>query len=408
MGKRVRISVNDYTESFYNFFASTGINRNWLFRRKDGQFQNSYIGNWRLLIFLLLRLNVYVKIVYLLLLFNGYVHTDLDLDFFTKYGIVIWLVTTAVSIYSDFYYLMRHPCFEILCAFWNIQSEIFILLSMEKRENFKKRLDSGARFRTTFHMTLSSISIVGLGVQYYMDPKGVIFSGSIIDNEPWPVSILLCFHEEFFLWATWTQAVSVILLQVLVYRELAVTFDVLTDEVSDLSAVDMENDYEYSIDSSRYSIDLIFAEYRKLQLISEQMKRLTSSILLSTIIIYFAQISSDVFVMIQLLRLGAGADVGWYVADCSCSMLYWFVSLNSLSELDTSFTKFHETLRIAFYSREFFKTRRDKNMTRKSYLKMYRSFRHIATWIGPCPMTRETVGNVMMTLVNYYILAAMW
>lgn len=152
MRKLNRISVSYYTESFYNFFASTGINRNWLYRAKDGEFQTSYIGNWRLLIYILLRINVYSKIIYLVLLFKRYIHSDVELDFFTNFGIMIWLVTTSVALYSDFYYASKYPCFEVLCSFWNVQSEIFQMLSLDKREEFRNRLDSGARFRTTFHM----------------------------------------------------------------------------------------------------------------------------------------------------------------------------------------------------------------------------------------------------------------
>ncbi|CAL8096580.1 unnamed protein product [Orchesella dallaii] len=433
MRKPNRISVSSYTESFYNFFASTGINHNSLSRDKNGEFQISYIRGWRLIIFILLRLNVYSKIIYLLLLFNGYIPVDEELDFFTRFGIVIWLATTSVAVYSDYYYLRKYPCFVTLCTFWNIQSEIFQLLSIEKREEFRKRLDSGARFRTTFHMTMSSIAMFGLGVQYVMDPKGILFTGYLVNDDRFVLTFLFGFLEEFFLYATWAQAVSMILINVLAYRELTVVFEVLADEVNSLSdrkeqfldlrgrlikypskskalgknantnfqplSYRMEGDPDSSFDQSRYTIDLIFLEYRKLQIITDQMRSVMSYVMLSTIIIYFAQISSDVFVGIRLLRLEAFMDVGFYAADCCCGMLYWFVSLNSLSKLDIAFEEFHYSLRSYF---------RTDYPGRLFHLKKYKSLPRMAAYIGPSAMTRLTVGTCMMTLLNYYILAAMW
>lgn len=403
MRKLNRISVSDYTESFYNFFASTGINRNWLQRDKDGEFETTYISSWRLLLFILLRINVYSKILYLLLLFQGYVHSDTELDFFTKIGIIIWLVTTTVALYSDYYYMSKYPCFEALSSFWNIQSEIFQMLSLERREEFRKRLQNGAVFRTIFHCIMSSIAMTGLGVQIVMDPKGIMFTGSLIEGEPFICTVLLGLLEEFFLYATWMQAVSVILVNVLAYRELTVVFQVLTDELTDLRRRpvwkrDVGSSGGFS-DYSRYTIDLLFLEYRKLEIISEQMRKIMSPVLLSTIIIYFGQISSDVFVGIRLMRLDAYMDVGFFAADCCCGMLYWFVSLNSLSKVDGAFEEFHEAFK-GYFIKEY--------GGRLLHRKRYKSLRNISVWIGPSAMTRVTVGTAMMELVNYYILAAMW
>lgn len=413
MRKTTRLSVSEFTESFYNFLASTGINRTHIARGNDGEFQLTYISNWRLLLFLLLRVNVYSKIIYLLLLFNNYVHASEELDFFTRFGIIIWLVTTSVTIYSDYYYMSKYPCFEALCSFWNVQSEIFHLLSSERREEFRNRLDFGARFRSTFHLTMSSIAMVGLGLQYVMDPKGILFTGSLVDEDESVVTtIFLGFIEEFFLYATWTQAVSVILVNVLAYRELTVVLSILAKEVTDLSLQRRDNKipktihYDHNFlsdprDNSRYTITLIFLEYRKLQIITDRLRSIMSPVLIVTIIIYFAQISSDVFVGIRLVRLEAYMDVGFYAADCCCGMLYWFVTLNSLSQLDTAFTNFHQQLKV------YFSNVSDRQGL--SYqLKFYKSLRHIAVYIGPSAVTRLTVGTCMITLVNYYILAAMW
>lgn len=210
-----RISVSAYTEAFYNFFANTGINRNWLDRAKNGEFQTSYISSWRLLLFILLRVNVYCKILYLLLLLQGQVHPNTELDFFTKIGIYIWLVTTIVALYSDYYYMSKYPCFEALTSFWNIQSEIFQMLSIERREEFRRQLQFNAMFQTIFHCLMSSVAMIGLSVQLVMDPKGIMFTGSVIEGEPIICTVLLCLLEEFFLYATWMQAVSVILLSVI-------------------------------------------------------------------------------------------------------------------------------------------------------------------------------------------------
>ncbi len=202
------------------------------------------------------------------------------------------------------------------------------------------------------------------------------------------------------------QAVSVILVNVLAYRELTLVFQVLTDELTDLSEQRGHikgRDYRTKglhIDKSRYTVDSILFEYRKLQIITERMKDVMSYVLLPTIIIYFAQISSDVFVGIRLLRLEAYMDVGFYAADCCCGMVYWFVMLNSLSKLDIAFENFHDSLKGYFRSREY--------RGRLLHLKIYKSMRMIAVWIGPLDVTRLTVGTAMMTLFDYYILAAMW
>jgi len=151
MQKFTRISVSQHTEWFYNFFAATGINRTRLLRNESGEFETPYIQTWRLALFILNRLNVSLKILYLVLLYNG-CFTEQEPDFYTKYGIWIWVWTAVVTIYSDYYYMSKYPCFETLIALWNVESEIYFLLSKHGREKFRKRLDVGAKHRTGEHM----------------------------------------------------------------------------------------------------------------------------------------------------------------------------------------------------------------------------------------------------------------
>jgi len=206
------------------------------------------------------------------------------------------------------------------------------------------------------------LQTIGLGVQYFMNPKGVLFTGYLVSNESLICTILLGMIEFCFLWATWVHAVSVMLLQVLAYRELTVIFETLTEEVEDLNrlqektlnfnkkhslqvkavqkwrqylkghenglktdkqqqAIKPEGSSELELPGhSRYSIELIFTEYRKLQIVSDRLKHITSYVLLTTIMIYMWQISSDVFLAIRLAHEGDFSDIGFYVADCVVSM----------------------------------------------------------------------------------------
>jgi len=62
---------------------------------------------------------------------------------------------------------------------------------------------------------------------------------------------------------------------------------------------------------------------------------------------------------------------------------------------------------------ENFMTALRRHLSRKSYnrelhLKVLKSLKSIALQIGPNFVSSMTVGNAMMVLLNYYIMAALW
>jgi len=143
---KIRKIANSHTPRFYNWFASIGISRV-LIRNSRGVLTTEHVKTWRMLLFFLLRLNLTVKVVYLVYLLV----CNETLDFLTILGIGIWIVLAGVAVYSDYYFAQIYPAFEIFCAFWNVQSDIAEKLSEENRKEFKKELDRSAIVRTIFH-----------------------------------------------------------------------------------------------------------------------------------------------------------------------------------------------------------------------------------------------------------------
>jgi len=146
-----RVGVSTHTEWFYKWFASIGISRVWVTRTTRGELRKGHVESWRLLFFILLRLNLVLKTGFLVYLLFAPQENGESLDFLTCLGIGIWIVLAGVAVYSDYYFAQIYPTFEVFCAFWNIQSDIYERLSEENKEEFKKEMNHTAKVRTIFH-----------------------------------------------------------------------------------------------------------------------------------------------------------------------------------------------------------------------------------------------------------------
>lgn len=146
-----RISVSAHTEWFYKWFASIGISRVWISRTRRGELRKRHVETWRLLLFILLRLNLILKTGFLVYLLFSPQENGEYLDFLTCLGIGIWIVLAGVAVYSDYYFAQIYPTFEVFCAFWNVQSDIYERLSDENKEKYKNELNRSAKVRTIFH-----------------------------------------------------------------------------------------------------------------------------------------------------------------------------------------------------------------------------------------------------------------
>lgn len=259
----------------------------------------------------------------------------------------------------------------------------------------------------------------GLAAQYVMEPKGLLFTGSLIENDSTLVLFLCALHEEIFLVSVWYQAVSIILIPVLVSREFTVTLRFLEKELIRLQKessviivaprpgddpekkgpLTYKKIVKEACEDDRYTINSILEDYQQLEIIADRLEDISSFWLLITQIIYFAQITSDVFVGIQLMRVGDTLSVAFYATDCTAGMSYWFFSLYSMGRLDEAMQDFQYAL-ISYFRCDYLK--------RRLHLRMIKAFREIRVYLGPSPVKKETAAEVIFDLFNYYILAAMW
>ncbi|CAL8110923.1 unnamed protein product [Orchesella dallaii] len=259
--------------------------------------------------------------------------------------------------------------------------------------------------------------MTGLGMQYVMDPKGITFTGSLLESDSFLVTFLLGLHEEICLISVWYQAVAIILIPVLVGSELTICLRFLRKELNQLQlqstpvnrqsktgdAEGQATEHTFKKPSNgeqnSYRIEDILFHYQCLQLVGDRLQDISSFIFLITQIIYFAQITSDVFVGIQLWRIGDNLSVTFYASDCTSGMGYWFFSLYSIGRLDEEMINFRKIL-ISYFRREYKK--------RSLHLKVLKSFREISVFLGPSPILRGTSAKVIYDLFGYYILAALW
>lgn len=261
--------------------------------------------------------------------------------------------------------------------------------------------------------------MIGLAVQYVMDPKGLMFTGSLVEYDSTLFLFLCVLHEEIFLISVWYQAVSIILIPVLVSREFTVTLRFLEKELIRLqkeSSVtfvplpckdpDEKGPWTYKkivkdgcSEDGRYTICSILEDYQKLEIIADRLQDISSFCLLITQIIYFAQITSDVFVGIQLMRVGDTLSVAFYATDCTAGMGYWFFSLYSMGRLDEAMEDFKYAL-ISYFRCDY--------PQRRLHLRVVKALREIRVYLGPSPVRKGTAAEVIFDLFNYYILAAMW
>lgn len=146
----IRVSVSDHIEWFYNWFASIGISRVWLSRDENGCLEKCHIHSWRLILFILLRCNLVLKVVYLVYILI-IPSAGEPLDVLSTLGISIWIVLAGVAAYSDYYFAQIYPAFEVFCGFWNVQSDIYESLNGKANRDFKKELNRSAKVRTMFH-----------------------------------------------------------------------------------------------------------------------------------------------------------------------------------------------------------------------------------------------------------------
>lgn len=243
--------------------------------------------------------------------------------------------------------------------------------------------------------------MIGLAVQYWMEPKGLMFTGSLVSSDSILATFLFALHEELCLLSVWYQAVAIILIPVLISRELTICLRFLRNELISLTNQHHGLNEEIQLSSGKqvYPIDKILVEYQHLEIIADRLESISSFLLLITQIIYFAQITSDVFVGIQLMRAGDTLSVTFYAADCTTGMGYWFFSLYSMGRLDEAMDAFRYTLRYYF--------RLDHGKL-KLRMKVCQSFRDIKVFLGPNPIRKGTAAEVIFELFNYYILAALW
>lgn len=83
-------------------------------------------------------------------------------------------------------------------------------------------------------------------------------------------------------------------------------------------------------------------------------------------------------------------------------MYMLFKVFKSMSFVRASSNAFFATLKAQFGSNQFV------NLERTYLRKFNKSLRKVQMKIGPTTIGPTMVGNAMMTLLNYYICAAMW
>jgi hypothetical protein len=141
--------ATEFQEKVYNALSCIGCTRIGIQRdEKSGQFSIKYQHGWKALVYTVLHLNFLLKFSFVILLSVG--SFEPVTEFFDWIAILEWYLIISMIFTSERLFVKIYPFFEILCAGWRIQNELYVKLN--KDEDFKAELRTVVKSRVNLQM----------------------------------------------------------------------------------------------------------------------------------------------------------------------------------------------------------------------------------------------------------------
>ncbi|CAL8074777.1 unnamed protein product [Orchesella dallaii] len=316
-------------QNVYKFLSSVGCTRVCI--SKDGvskDFELKYANGWKSLIYLLCHINFLIKVTFVILLSYG--AFEPVTEFFDWIAILLWFLIISMILTSERLFYRKHPFFEILCAGWSYQESLYQCL-VDTGEEFQQQLRALTMSRVKLQSFIAVVGSAAMLFQYLAAPKYCVFTYSAIQEDTLPLYILFGAHELLFIFHGWQFYGGIIYVSSCFGAELTHCIKTLTDVLHSWSsnsgkrnrlvkfqhgssAVEKQNaNHVISVESRDQrtgnaikwvnSLDDIMMEYKKLIIWSDRINDYASYNFLVIHGLAYMQMISDVFVMIQLLRM---------------------------------------------------------------------------------------------------------
>lgn len=123
----------EYQRKMWSWLSFLAVCRFYIVRDKHGNYVIKKKGRFTILIYYFIWLNSFVKLVYLLLTYHGWL---VKVGFLDQMSMWDWFLCIIEIIQETLIWYGKYPLYEILIANWKIQEEIFRKLgSPEEMQN---------------------------------------------------------------------------------------------------------------------------------------------------------------------------------------------------------------------------------------------------------------------------------
>ncbi|CAL8091346.1 unnamed protein product [Orchesella dallaii] len=415
-------TITDYQRLMWQFFSYVTVCRFYVVR-ENGNFVIKKAGRIRQFIYHGIWINTLTKVTYLILAYRKLV--PVEVHFLDQMGMWDWFLCFSQIIQEVHIWYGKYPLFEVLCANWKIQEQVFEKLGSPKHVETAILKNDRSLFRMHIFMVLQGV--FAIVIQFNIAPKYAAQIYAIVPYDNWFLRIVFVLHEIMYVYHIWVhQVCSIMLCEVFAFsytqiiREMTVVFQQLIHLGVKQQNLKKENKSESAsetfmqqfivkrrlepdtkVPGTEYDIMTLLHDYQNMMLATTTFNKSVGVIMGGTMGSNYAQFVSDVFMMIQLLKEEETdmLAVIFYAGDACAGMAILFRMLIILSQLYPSSEEFLHVLKqyLTF-----------QTPIKRYLLKYQRGFRIISANLGGYKTKAITVPKGINALMQWYINAAMW